>query len=503
LKLKPSPSPEDFKLVSANRSPITSIGVVHADMSIQRLVIPFTFQILKQLSHNVILGQDFLRSSGAIIDCANNSISLFDGSVNASLTNQRDRTTTLQLAKSVIIPPQTQAALRLLVPPRFQNKTSLLETYEPIKNQFLMVAGALIHPTNHLTACCVVNAGLKPQKLRKYTPIARISSIDLDDSYNQTLCSLDLRHPVQDSVPSVKTSLLSHEQRRECLEKLGLNFDESCLTSEQFSKLTALLFEYQEIFCSDVENLPTSTLPPYHINLTNSQPVRQKRYPLSPQHEKLLEQYADKLLKADIIEPSTSPFNSPVILIKKSSYNPAKPDNLANLRLILDYRKVNQQVADEFVPLSAQEAFHQISEAKAKYFTTLDWTSGFSQINLDESSKPITAFSTKTRHLQFKRAPQSLKSSPWCFLNAIYSLFRPELQQHMYSYMDDGLVFHEDFDQHLTFLRTIFEKLKIARLRINPKKSYFARNKVIFLGFELTADGISIDKRRFKKIQNL
>jgi hypothetical protein len=133
------------------------------------------------LSHNVILGQDFLRSSGAIIDCANHSISLFDGLVNASLTNQRDRTTTLQLAKSVIIPPQTQAALRLLVPPRFQNKTSLLETYEPIKNQFLMVAGALIHPTNHLTVCCVVNAGLKPQKLRKYTPIARISSIDLDD----------------------------------------------------------------------------------------------------------------------------------------------------------------------------------------------------------------------------------------------------------------------------------------------------------------------------------
>jgi hypothetical protein len=86
------------------------------------------------------------------------------------------------------------------------------------------------------------------------------------------------------------------------LEKLGLTFDESCLSQEQFSKLTALLFEYQEIFCSDVEQLPASTLPPYRINLTNSQPVRQKRYPLSPQHEKLLEQYADKLLKAGIVE---------------------------------------------------------------------------------------------------------------------------------------------------------------------------------------------------------
>jgi hypothetical protein len=150
---------------------------------------------------------------------------------------------TLQLAKSVIIPPKTQAALRLFVPSRFQNKASLLETYEPIKNQFLMVAGALIHPTYHLTVCCVVNGRQEPPKLRKYTPIALISAIDLNDPYNKTFLSLDLRHPVQDNVPNAKTALLSHEQRRECLERIGLTFDESCLTPGQFSKLTALLFE--------------------------------------------------------------------------------------------------------------------------------------------------------------------------------------------------------------------------------------------------------------------
>jgi hypothetical protein len=133
---------------------------------------------------------------------------------------------TLRLAKNVTIPPKTQTALRLLVPPRFQNKTSSLETYEPIKNQFLMVAGALIHPTNHLTVCCVLNAGKTPQKLRKYTPIARISAIDLNDPYNEALLSIDLRHSAEDSVPNAKTELLSHEQRREYLEKLGLTFDE-------------------------------------------------------------------------------------------------------------------------------------------------------------------------------------------------------------------------------------------------------------------------------------
>jgi hypothetical protein len=40
----------------------------------------------------------------------------------------------------------------------------------------------------------------------------------------------------------------------------------------------------------------------------------------------------------------------------------------------------------------------------------------------------------------------------------------------MYYFKDDGILFHQDFDQHLAFLKTIFYKLKKARLRINPKR---------------------------------
>jgi hypothetical protein len=133
---------------------------------------------------------------------------------------------------------------------------------------------------------------------------------------------------------------------------------------------------------------------------------------------------------------------------------------LSNLRLISHFRKVNQQIADEFVPFSGQEAFHQIAEAKTKYFSTIDWTSGFFQVPLDPSSRPITAFITKTRHLQYTRMAQGRKCSPWSFLTAVYDLFRPQLHQHMYCFMDDGILFHQDFNQHLAFLKTIFDKLK-------------------------------------------
>ena len=253
LKLKPSPAPQDVKLVSANRSPITSLGVVDVDLSIQGLVVPFTFHVLKSLSHQVILGHDFLRSSGAVIDCANRCISLFEGLVNASLTNQRDRDATLQLAQNVVIPAATEAIVRVCVPSRFQNRTSLVETYEPIKNKFLLVAGALVHPTDRFTICRVLNAGLTPRKLRIHTPIAKISNIDLEDPYNRAMLSIDTCENRAYGIPLAKTDLPPHEQRVQVLQAKGLVFDNPHLSYEQFSRLTALLYEYQEIFCADYD----------------------------------------------------------------------------------------------------------------------------------------------------------------------------------------------------------------------------------------------------------
>jgi hypothetical protein len=55
----------------------------------------------------------------------------------------------------------------------------------PIKNQFLLVARAQIHPANHRTICCMLNAGQTPLKLRKHTPIERVSETDLNNPYNR------------------------------------------------------------------------------------------------------------------------------------------------------------------------------------------------------------------------------------------------------------------------------------------------------------------------------
>lgn len=89
---------KEVKLVSASCSPTELLGTIEANLSHQGLVIPYsTLHILMSLSHKLLLGQDFLRLSKAILDCGERPI-IFAGLINVSLTQS-----TLRLAQSLSV----------------------------------------------------------------------------------------------------------------------------------------------------------------------------------------------------------------------------------------------------------------------------------------------------------------------------------------------------------------------------------------------------------------
>jgi hypothetical protein len=164
-----------------------------------------------------------------------------------------------------------------------------------LKNKFL-VANAIVKPKDSYTIGRILNIGLTTRRLRARTPIAYITPIDVNDLFNKAMLSVDTeQQESQEKSPRV-THMPEHADRIPMLKTLGLKLDNPNLTEEQFSQLTALLYEYQDIFCADYENLTTSKLPPYQIKLTNDTPIRQKQNPLSPQQEMVMENYVDKLL---------------------------------------------------------------------------------------------------------------------------------------------------------------------------------------------------------------
>jgi hypothetical protein len=166
----------------------------------------------------------------------------------AALTRCQDRDSVLRLTQDVILPAATEALVKLAVPYHLRQKTSLMETFPQHKKKFLVVANAVVHPTDRFTVGRILNTGLTARRLRARTPIARISPIDMNDPFNRAMLSIDERRKSCETDTHRTVDMPEHADRVKLLNLKCLIFDNPNLTDEQFSQLTALLYEYQEIF---------------------------------------------------------------------------------------------------------------------------------------------------------------------------------------------------------------------------------------------------------------
>jgi hypothetical protein len=218
-----------------------------------------------------------------------------------------------------------------------------MSTFAPLKNKYLVVANAIVQPQRSTTMGRILNIGQTPRRLRASTPIAHITSVDTQDPFNQAMLAAEIDPTTNASQSGRFHQMPEHDERVKVLTSLGLRLANTNLTPEQFAQLTELLFQYQDIFCSDYENLPESRLEPYEFVLTDYTPIRQRQYLLSPQQEEVMEKYADKLLKANLVGPCKSARNALAILMKKAEFNSQKASDLSQWRLVLDYRRLTRR----------------------------------------------------------------------------------------------------------------------------------------------------------------
>ena len=118
---------------------------------------------------------------------------------------------------------------------------------------------------------------------------------------------------------------------------------------------------------------------------------RPRRFP--PPVAEEIERQCRELHSLDIIEPSASPWNSPIVPVRKKD---------GSIRLCIDYRKLNKvTIADKFPVPNLYDSLYGLGSAK--YFTRLDLVRGYYQLPVDEQSRAFTAFSSAKNHWQFKR----------------------------------------------------------------------------------------------------
>jgi len=118
-------------------------------------------------------------------------------------------------------------------------------------------------------------------------------------------------------------------------------------------------------------------------------------------------------------------------------------------------------------------------------------------------SRPITAFTIPGKGLyQFKVMPFGLHPAPATFQRLLDTILGPELEPHVFVYLDDIIIISRTFDKHLELLRETFRRLRDARLRLNPEKCHFCIDRLTYLGHVIDREGIRTDSGKIQAVTN-
>ena len=126
-----------------------------------------------------------------------------------------------------------------------------------------------------------------------------------------------------------------------------------------------------------------------------------------------------------------------------------------------------------------------------QFFSTIDLMSGFWQIEMEESSKQYTAFTTHCGLYEYNRMPFGLKNAPGTFQRLMESVLCSMNWKQCLIYIDDCIISSNSFDDHLAHLEQAFECIKDAGLKLKPSKCSFAKTEIKYLGHVVSRDGIS------------
>lgn len=267
------------------------------------------------------------------------------------------------------------------------------------------------------------------------------------------------------------------------------------INKETKDKLIKLIGKYPTMIKEEEDPLKATNLIKHTIPLKTDKPIFSRNYRYPQQFKNDLDIEIQKLLKANIIRESNSPYNSPVWVVPKK----LDASNKRKIRMVIDYRKLNQETVPDKFPLpNIEDLLNKLNGSKI--FSTIDLTSGFHQIEMDPESIPKTAFSTDTGHYEFLRMPFGLCNAPPTFQRAMNMMLSNT--PNTLVYMDDIIIFSSSIDEHLKHLETVFDKLCKHSLSIQLDKTEFLKEKLPFLGHIITADGIHTNPDKIKAIEN-
>ena len=224
------------------------------------------------------------------------------------------------------------------------------------------------------------------------------------------------------------------------------------------------------------------------IPLTSDVPIRRKMYNLPFSSKEVVEKEIQVMLDLEIIEPSKSPYSSPVVLVRKKD---------GSCRFCIDFRGLNKITVFDAEPIpNVEDLFVRL--AHSRFFTKIDLAKGYWQILVLPEDRPKTAFATHQGLFQFIRMPFGLVSAPAVFARMMRMLRLADLSAE--NFFDDILVHSASWSDHLHHVRNVLDRLKSYGLTARPSKILAGFQSLEFLGHVVGSGVLRPDESKTEKI---
>lgn len=275
------------------------------------------------------------------------------------------------------------------------------------------------------------------------------------------------------------------------VEELEARMDIGNITREQKDSLRQVIHKYMSTFSQDEDDIGYCDLVEHRIETTDERPFKIPHRRVPPHQWDEVREYIKKSLVRGVIRESSSPYASPVVLVRKKD---------GKLRLCVDYRRLNAKTHKTAYPLPRIDEALDVLKG-AKYFCSLDLAHGFNQLPVRESDIEKTAFRTGTGGLyEYLRMPFGLCNAPGTFMCLMDKALGDLNFQTLLVYLDDILVFGSTFQETLSRLETVLSRLCGLNLKVKPEKCQLFKEKVRYLGHVVTEQGTSPDPDKVRAV---
>ncbi|CAF1231754.1 unnamed protein product [Adineta ricciae] len=470
---------------TANNTQLSTIGRVVLPITINNIQVPINVFIIENLCTELLLGNDFCNLFKARIDSHKRTLSIKTEHQYTKVSflnpSNKSQVCNINTLYDITIPPLSGRVV--IASTSAPWSTAIFTPSSKILNRQMIIAPhALVSIDNSQTTLTLMTPSPSTQTIKKGTKLGFVSYCsDSSCHYIQPLTVHDHQSisTIATDMSSTKTSTVTHIPNMI-----------SHLPQYQQKQILPILQKYQSVFDTTAPSLMKTNNVHHRIPVQpHHQPIQSYPYRKSVKETTIINEQVTEMLDSHIIRPSTSPWSSPVVIIKKKDGSP---------RFCVDYRRLNLITERDVYPLPRIDDILD-KLAGSRYFTTFDLKAGYWQIPIAEEDKKKTAFITTDGLYEFNVLPFGLSNAPATFQRTINSVLGSLRWDITLVYLDDTIVYSPSFDQHIQHLDQVLCALHKANVKLNSKKCSLARKQLDYLGFRITQDGIKPTTANVKK----